>query len=130
MPPPPSPFLIDPVLQSIQDRVESIESQMVQSNNQWQQANRNFKFYIIFYLVLLTLFLISGLFCLGVSLKLPYLAELTEKLEEFLGTAGKGTGVTATTIPIPIPDNSNAGSEEDSSFHILDFTPLRGAKVL
>ena len=26
MPPPPSPFLIDPVLQQIQDRVESIES--------------------------------------------------------------------------------------------------------
>ena len=62
MPPPPSPFLIDPVLQSIQDRVESIESQMVQSNNQWQQANQNFKFYIIFSLVLLTLFLISRLF--------------------------------------------------------------------
>ena len=39
MPPPPSPFLVDPVLQSIQDRVESIESQLVQSNHQWQQAN-------------------------------------------------------------------------------------------
>ena len=39
MPSPPSPFLVDPVLQSIQDRVESIESQMVQSNHQWQQAN-------------------------------------------------------------------------------------------
>ena len=130
MPPPPSPFLFDPVLQSIQDRVESIESQMVQSNNQWQQANRNFKFYIIFSTVLLTLFLITGLFCLGVSLKLPYLAELTEKLEEFLGTAGKGIGVTPTIIPIPIPDDSDAGSEEDSSFHhILDFTPLRGARV-
>ena len=81
-------------------------------------------------MVLLTLFLISGLLCLGISLKLPYLKELTEKLEEFLGTAGKGTGVTQTIIPIPIPDDSDAGSEEDSSFyHILDFTPLRGARV-
>ena len=129
MPPPPSPFLVDPVLQSIQDRVESIESQLVKSNHQMQQANQNFKFFTIFSLVLLTLFLISGLFCLGVSLKLPYLEELTEKLEEFLGTAGKGTGVASTTIPIPIPDDSDAGSEEDSSFHILDFTPLCGARV-
>ena len=129
MPPPPSPFLIDPVLQQIQDRIESIESQMVQSNNQWQQANQNFKFYIIFSLVLLTLFLISGLLCLGVSLKLPYLKELTEKLEEFLGTTGAGTGVASTTIPIPIPDDFDAGTDEDSSFHILDFTPPRGDKV-
>ena len=44
MPPPPSPFLVDPVLQSIQDRIESIESQLVQSNHQMQQANRNFRF--------------------------------------------------------------------------------------
>ena len=81
-------------------------------------------------MVLLTLFLITGLFCLGVSLKLPYLAELTEKLEEFLGTAGKGTGVTPTVIPIPIPDDSDARSEEDSSYHyILDFTPLGSARV-
>ena len=129
MPPPPSPFLVDPVLQSIQDRIESIESQLVQSNRQMQKANRNLKFFTIFALVILTLFLISGLLCLEISLKLPYLEELTEKLEEFLGTAGKGTGVTSTTIPIPIPDDSDAGSEEDSSFHILDFTPFRSDKV-
>ena len=30
MPQPPSPFLIDPMLQQIQDRIESIESQLVQ----------------------------------------------------------------------------------------------------
>ena len=33
MPPPPSPFLVDPVLQQIQDKMESIESQLIQSNN-------------------------------------------------------------------------------------------------
>ena len=29
-PPPPSPFLVDPVLQQIQDKLESIESQLIQ----------------------------------------------------------------------------------------------------
>ena len=94
-----------------------------------QQANCNLKFFTIFALVILTLFLISGLLCLGISLKLPYLKELTEKLEEFLGTTGAGTGVAVTTTPIPTPDEFDAGTDEDSSFHILDLTPLRGAKV-
>ena len=130
MPQPPSPFLIDPVLQQIQDRVESIESQLVQSNNKWQQANRHFKFYMVFSLILMTFFMITGLLCLGISLKLPPLAGLAEKLEEFLEAARKGTGVTPTAIPIPIPDDSVTGSEENSSYnHILDFTPLWGARV-
>ena len=69
-----------------------------------QQANQNLKVFGIFSLVILTLFLIIGLLCLGISLKLPYLVELTEKLEEFLGTTGAGTGVAVTTTPIPTPD--------------------------
>ena len=78
----------------------------------------------------MTFFMITGLLCLGISLKLPPLAGLAEKLEEFLEAAGKGTGVTTAVIPIPIPDDSVAGSEENSSYHhILDFTPLRGARV-
>ena len=73
--------------------------------------------------------MITGLLCLGISLKVPPLAGLAEKLEEFLEAAGKGTGVTTTVIPIPITDDSVARSEENSSHHILDFTPLRGARV-
>ena len=33
--PPPSPFLIDPVLMQLQDKMESIESQLIQSNEKW-----------------------------------------------------------------------------------------------
>ena len=128
MPPPPSPFLVDPVLQQIQDKMESIESQLIQSNNKWQLANRHFKFFMVFSLVLMAFFMITGLLCLGISLKLPPLAGLAEKLEEFLEVAGKGTGVTTPVIPIPIPDDFVAGSGENSSHHILDFTPLRGAR--
>ena len=108
-----------------------------------QQANCNLKFFGIFSLVILTLFLIVELLCLGISLKLPYLVELTEKLEEFLGATGIETGVESATQPdlsvglavvpetttISTPDGLDAGTYEDSSFHILDFTPLRGAKV-
>ena len=128
MPPPPSPFLIDPVLQQIQDRVESIESQLIQSNDKLQQANRHFTFYMVFSLVLMTFFMITGLLCLGISLKLPPLAGLAEKLEEFLEAAGKETGVTTSVIPIPIPGDFIAGSGENMSHHILDFTPNRGAR--
>ena len=108
-----------------------------------QQANRNLKFFIIFSSVILTLFLISGLLCLGISLKLPYLEELTEKLEEFLGAAGIGTDAESATQPdlsvglavvpetttLSTPEGLDAGSEEDSSFLIFDFTPFGGAKV-
>ena len=128
MPPPPSPFLIDPVLQQIQDRVESIESQLIQSNNKWQLANRNFNFYMVFSLILMVFFMITGLLCLGISLKLPPLAGLAEKLEEFLEVAGKGTDMTTPVIPILIPDNFIAGSGENISHHILDFTPNQGAR--
>ena len=108
--------------------MESIESQLIQSNNKWQLANQHFKFFMVFSLVLMAFFMITGLLCLGISLKLPSLAGLAEKLEEFLEAAGKGTGVTTPVIPIPIPDNFVAGSGENSSHHILDFTPLRGAR--
>ena len=110
MPPPPSPFLIDPVLLQIQNRVESIESQLIRSNDKLQQANRHFTFYMVFSLVLMTFFMITGLLCLGISLKLPPLAGLIEKLEEFLEAAGKETGVTTSVIPIPIPGDFVAGS--------------------
>ena len=128
MPPPPSPFLVDPVLQQIQDKMESIESQLIQSNNKWQLANQHFKFFMVFSLVLMAFFMITGLLCLGISLKLPPLAGLAEKLEEFLEAAGKGTGVTTPVIPIPIPDDFVAGSGENSSHNILDFTLLWGAR--
>ena len=72
--------------------------------------------------------MITGLLCLGISLKLPPLAGLAEKLEEFLEVAGKGTDMTTPIIPIPIPVDFLAGSGENSSHHILDFTPLRGAR--
>ena len=77
------------MLQQIQDRVESIESQLIQSNNKWQLANRNFNFYMVFSLILMVFFMITGLLFLGISLKLPALAGLSEKLEELLEVAGK-----------------------------------------
>ena len=111
LPPPPSPFLIDPVLMELQDKMESIESQLIQTNEKWQVANRNHNFYMLFSLILMVFFLFTGLLCLGISLKLPPLAGLVEKLEEFLEEAGKGTDMT-TVIPILIPDNFIAGSGE------------------
>ena len=127
LPPPPSPFLIDPVLMELQDKMESIESQLIQTNEKWQVANRNHNFYMLFSLILMVIFLFTGLLCLGISLKLPPLAGLVEKLEEFLEEAGKGTDMT-TVIPILIPDNFIAGSGENVSRRILDFTPNRGAR--
>ena len=127
LPPPPSPFLINLVLLELQDKMESIESQLVQSNEKWQVANRNHNFYMLFSLILMVIFLFTGLLCLGISLKLPPLAGLVEKLEEFLEEAGKGTDMT-TVIPILIPDNFIAGSGENVSRRILDFTPNRGAR--
>ena len=125
-PPPPSPFLIDPVLMQLQDKMESIESQLIQSNEKWQVANRNHNFYMLFSLILMVIFLLTGFLCLGISLKLPPLAGLVEKLEEFLEEAGAGKDMT-TVIPILIPDNFIAGSGENVSRRILDFTPNRGA---
>ena len=127
LPPPPSPFLINPVLLELQDKMESIESQLIQTNEKWQVANRNHNFYMLFSLTLMVFFLFTGLLCLGISLKLPPLAGLVEKLEEFLEEAGKGTDMT-TVIPILIPDNFIAGSGENASRRILDFTPHRGAR--
>ena len=135
--------MFNPAIQAIQDKVDLIESQMIQSNHLIHQANCYLKFFGIFSLVLLTLFLIVGLLCLGISLKLPYLVELTEKLEEFLGATGMETGVEPVTQPdlsvglavapetttLSTPEGLDAGSEEDSSFLIFDFTPFGGAKV-
>ena len=126
-PPPPSPFLIDPVLQQLQDKMESIESQLIQSNEKWQVANRNHNFYMLFSLILMVIFLLTGFLYLRISLKLPPLAGLVEKLEEFFVEAGTGTDMT-TLIPILIPDNFIAGSGENVSRRILDFTPNRGAR--
>ena len=126
-PPPPSPFLIDPVLQQLQDKMESIESQLIQTNEKWQVANRNHNFYMLFSLLLMVFFMFTGLLCLGISLKLPPLAGLVEKLEEFLEEAGKGTDMT-TVIPVLIPDDFIAGSGENITRRILDFTPNRGAR--
>ena len=108
--------------------MESIESQLIQSNNKWQLANRNFNLYMVFSLILMVFFMITGLLCLGISLKLPPLAGLAEKLEEFLEVAGKGNDMTTPVIPILIPDDFIAGSGENISHHILDFTPNRGAR--
>ena len=59
-PPPPSPFLIDPVLMQLQDKMESIESQLIQSNEKWQVANRNHNFYMLFSLILMVFFSVYG----------------------------------------------------------------------
>ena len=82
---------------------------------------------VLFSLILMVIFLLTGFLCLGISLKLPPLAGLVEKLEEFLEEAGTGTDMT-TVIPILIPDNFIAGSGENVSRRILDFSPNRGAR--
>ena len=59
-PPPPSPFLIDPVLQQLQDKMESIESQLIQTNEKWQVANRYHNFYMLFSLIFDGIFYVYG----------------------------------------------------------------------
>ena len=83
---------------------------------------------MLFSLILMVFFMCTGLLCLGISLKLPPLAGLVEKLEEFLEEAGQGTDMTTPVIPVLIPDDFIAGSGENMSHHILDFIPNRGAR--
>ena len=123
-PPPPSPFSTNLVL--MQDKLESIESQLIQSNQSWRVADRKHNYFMLCSLLLMVVFFLTGFLCLGISLKLPPLAGLYEKLEEFLEEAGAGKDMT-TVITILIPDDFIAGSRENVSRRILDFTPNRGA---
>ena len=125
-PPPPSPFSTNPVLVQLQDKLESIESQLIQSNQSWRVADQKHNYFMLCSLLLMVVFFLTGFLCLGISLKLPPLAGLYEKLEEFLEEAGAGKDMT-TVIPILIPDDFIAGSRENVSRQILDFTPNRGA---
>ena len=128
-PPPPSPFSTNPVLVQLQDKLESIESQLIQSNQSWRVADRKHNYFMLCSLLLMVVFFLTGFLCLGISLKLPPLAGLYEKLEEFLEEAGAGKDMT-TVIPILVPDDFIAGSKENVSRRILDFTPNRGASWL
>ena len=125
-PPPPSPFSTNPVLVQLQDKLESIESQLIQSNQSWRVADRKHNYFMLCSLLLMVVFFLTGFLCLGISLKLPPLAGLYEKLEEFLEEAGARKDMT-TVIPILVPDDFIAGSKENVSHRILDFTPNRGA---
>ena len=125
-PPPPSPFSTNPVLVQLQDKLESIESQLIQSNQSWRVADRKHNYFMLCSLLLMVVFFLTGFLCLGISLKLPPLAGLYEKLEEFLEEAGARKDMT-TVIPILVPDDFIAGSKENVSRRILDFTPNRGA---
>ena len=128
-PPPPSPFSTNPVLVQLQDKLESIESQLIQSNQSWRVADRKHNYFMLCSLLLMVVFFLTGFLCLGISLKLPPLAGLYEKLEEFLEEAGARKDMT-TVIPILVPDNFITGSKENVSRRILDFTPNRGASWL
>ena len=123
-PPPPSPFSTNLVL--MQDKLESIESQLIQSNRNWRVADRKHNYFMLCSLLLMVVFFLTGFLCLGISLKLPPLAGLYEKLEEFLEEAGARKDMT-TVIPILVPDDFIAGSKENVSRRILEFTPNRGA---
>ena len=125
-PPPPSPFSTNPVLVQLQDKLESIESQLIHSNQSWRVADRKHNYFMLCSLLLMVVFFLTGFLCLGISLKLPPLAGLYEKLEEFLEEAGARKDMT-TVIPILVPDDFIAGSRENVSRRILDFTPNRGA---
>ena len=126
-PPPPSPFSTNLVL--MQDKLESIESQLTQSSRNWRVADRKQKYFMLCSLLLMVVFFLTGFLCLGISLKLPPLAGLYEKMEEFLEEAGARKDMT-TVIPILVPDNFITGSKENVSRRILDFTPNRGASWL
>ena len=126
-PPPPSPFSTNLVL--MQDKLESIESQLIQSNRNWRVADRKHNYFMLCSLLLMVVFFLTGFLCLGISLKLPPLAGLFEKMEEFLEEAGARKDMT-TVIPILVPDNFITGSKENVSRRILDFTPNRGASWL
>ena len=126
LPPPPSPFSTNPELVQLQDKLESIESQLIHSNQTWQVADRKHNYFMLCSLLLMVVFFLTGFLCLGISLKLPPLAGLYEKLEEFLEEAGARKDMT-TVIPILVPDDFIAGSRENVSRRILDFTPNRGA---
>ena len=128
-PPPPSPFSTNPVLVQLQDKLESIESQLIQSNQSWRVADRKHNYFMLCSLLLMVVFFLTGFLCLGISLKLPPLAGLYEKLEEFLEEAGARKDMT-TVIPILVPDDFITGSKENVSRRILDFTPNRGASWL
>ncbi len=124
-PPPPSPFSTNPVLVQLQDKLESIESQLIQSNQSWRVADRKHNYFMLCSLLLMVVFFLTGFLCLGISLKLPPLAGLYETLEEFLEEAGARKDMT-TVIPILVPDDFITGSKENVSRRILDFTPNRG----
>ena len=126
-PPPPSPFSTNLVF--MQDKLESIESQLTQSSRNWRVADRKQKYFMLCSLLLMVVFFIAGFLCLGISLKLKPLVGLFEKMEEFLEEAGARKDMT-TVIPILVPDNFITGSKENVSRRILDFTPNRGASWL
>ena len=99
------------------------------------QANRNLKLFGSFFLVLLTLFFIAGLFCLGIGLKVPFIMELTGELT---GATGLETYVDPVTQPdfsvdlivssetttISSPEEFVVGIAGNSSLHIFDLTLL------
>ena len=126
-PQPPSPFSTNLVL--MQEKLDSIESQMTQSSRNWRVADRKQKYFMLCSLLLMVVFFLTGFLCLGISLKLPPLAGLFEKIEEFLEEAGARKDMT-TVIPILVPDDFIAGSRENVSRRILDFVPKRGASWL
>ena len=126
-PPPPSPFSTNLVL--MQEKLDSIESQMTQSSRNWRVADRKHKYFMLCSLLLMIVFFIAGFLCLGISLKLKPLAALFEKMEDFLDEAGARKDMT-TVIPILVPDNLITGSKENVSRRILDFVPKRGASWL
>ena len=126
-PPPPSPFSTNLVF--MQEKLDSIESQLTQSSRNWRVADRKQKYFMLCSLLLMIVFFIAGFLCLGISLKLKPLAALFEKMEDFLDEAGARKDMT-TVIPILVPDNLLTGSKGNVSRRVLDFAPKRGASWL
>ena len=139
LPSPPSP-LVNFAIQALQEKVNSIESQLIQANHQMVQANRNIRCYGILSLVLMTLFLLAGLFCLLISPQLPFFMQLTKGSSEATGTGtdvdpviqpnlSLGMVVLSETTTIPSPEDFNVGVAENGTLLILNFTPLGGEKA-
>ena len=66
-PPSPSPFSTNPVLVQLQDKLESIESQLIQSNERFRVADQKHNFYMLCSLLLMVIFLLTGFLCSGLA---------------------------------------------------------------
>ena len=125
--PPPSPPPVYCEIYDLQQQVKSLESQII-------RTNRNFKIFGSLFLVLMTTFILAGLSCLMVGLKVPFFMQFLEEVswafglgnEEDLDTQPKlslNLVVPSETSTCPLPEVINVDTAEDGNSLIWDLTP-------